>query len=74
MEIPVSAMDVVVRQRSSRLSYSLRGIGLWSGQIPFLSGSYSEQDNNRSQQTTGLWSGQIPFLSGSYSEQDSNGS
>ena len=39
MEIPVSPMKVAVHRRSLRLPYSLRATGVWSGQIPFLSGS-----------------------------------
>ena len=39
MEIPVSPMKVAVHRRSLRLPYSLRAKGVWSGQIPFLSGS-----------------------------------
>ena len=39
MEIPVSPMKVAVHCRSLRLPYSLRAKGVWSGQIPFLSGS-----------------------------------
>ena len=39
MEIPVSPMKVAVHRRSLRLSYSLRATEVWSGQIPFLSGS-----------------------------------
>ena len=39
MEIPVSPMKVAVHRRSRRLPYSLRAKGVWSGQIPFLSGS-----------------------------------
>ena len=39
MEIPVSPMTVAVHRRSLRLPYSLRAKGVWSGQIPFLSGS-----------------------------------
>ena len=39
MEIPVSPMKVAVHRRSLRLPYSLRATGMWSGQIPFLSGS-----------------------------------
>ena len=35
METPVSPMKVA----SLRLPYSLRATGVWSGQIPFLSGS-----------------------------------
>ena len=39
METPVSPMKVAVHRRSLRLLYSLRATGVWSGQIPFLSGS-----------------------------------
>ena len=39
METPVSPMKVAVHRRSLRLPYSLRATGVWSGQIPFLSGS-----------------------------------
>ena len=39
MEIPVSPTKVAVHRRSLRLPYSLRATGVWSGQIPFLSGS-----------------------------------
>ena len=39
METPVSPMKVAVHRRSLRLPYSLRAKGVWSGQIPFLSGS-----------------------------------
>ena len=35
----VSPMKVAVHCRSLRLPYSLRAKGVWSGQIPFLSGS-----------------------------------
>ena len=39
METPVSSMKVAVHRKSLRLPYSLRATGVWSGQIPFLSGS-----------------------------------
>ena len=39
IETPVSSMKVAVHRRSLRLPYSLRATGVWSGQIPFLSGS-----------------------------------
>ena len=38
-ETPVSSMKVAVHFKSLRLPYSLRATGVWSGQIPFLSGS-----------------------------------
>ena len=37
METPVSSMKVAVHCRSSRLPCSLGAMGVWSGQIPFLS-------------------------------------
>ena len=39
METPVSSMKVAVHSKSLRLPYSLRAMGVWSGQIPFLSDS-----------------------------------
>ena len=39
METPVSSVKVAVHRRSPRLPYSLRAMGVWSGQIPFLSDS-----------------------------------
>ena len=40
METPVSAMEEAEGCRSSRLPCSMRTSVVWSGQIPFLSGSY----------------------------------
>ena len=47
MEAPVSSMKVAVHRKSLRLPYSLRATGVWSGQIPFLSGSQVGQDCSR---------------------------
>ena len=47
METPVSSMKVAVHRKSLRLLYSLRATGVWSGQIPFLSGSLEGQDCSR---------------------------
>ena len=39
IDTPVSSMKVEVHRKSLRLPYSLWATGVWSGQIPFLSGS-----------------------------------